>query len=150
MDYTHGCERAGCRNVFAAVSEARPKVHCFGHIHEGWAARLVTWKDDRNSQPTHFTAINHEKSRVIENLAKLLPIRFDSEEDLERKEKEVGNHKQDRCCITSHCSGDEYPIEHGEQTLFVNASVCDSEGELVQLPWVVDLELPTAQPNIVS
>ncbi|EXJ66416.1 uncharacterized protein A1O5_10568 [Cladophialophora psammophila CBS 110553] len=48
MDYTHGRERAGCADLFAAlfaaVAQARPRVHCFGHIHEGWGAWLVTWR----------------------------------------------------------------------------------------------------------
>ncbi|MCJ1355266.1 MAG: hypothetical protein MMC33_005257 [Icmadophila ericetorum] len=35
MDYTNGRERAGCPYLFAAVAQARPRVHCFGHIHEG-------------------------------------------------------------------------------------------------------------------
>lgn len=52
MDYTYGKERAGCSDLFTAIANARPLMHCFGHIHEGWGARLVTWKEGI-SQPTH-------------------------------------------------------------------------------------------------
>lgn len=42
MDYTASDQRAGCPDLFAAVARARPRLHCFGHIHEGWGAKLVT------------------------------------------------------------------------------------------------------------
>lgn len=66
MDFTHGRERAGCPDLFAAVAQARPGIHCFGHIHEGWGARLVTWKDSGIDRPSHFTAIDNENSPLIE------------------------------------------------------------------------------------
>jgi predicted phosphodiesterase len=144
MDYTHGGERAGCPDLFAAVARAKPRVHCFGHIHEGWGAKLVTWRDRYDEQPTHFTAIDNGRSLLIEKLAGLEPSRFDSPEDVEQKLKKVERYNQDRCCATSHCVGDEYPLEYGGQTLFVNASVSDSGGLPVQKPWLVDVELPRA------
>ncbi|TGO91205.1 hypothetical protein BPOR_0035g00060 [Botrytis porri] len=36
----------GCRNLLRAVGRVRPLMHCFGHIHEGNGANLVTWKPD--------------------------------------------------------------------------------------------------------
>lgn len=36
----------GCDALMTACSRARPLLYCFGHIHEGHGARLVTWKDD--------------------------------------------------------------------------------------------------------
>lgn len=35
MDYTESKQRAGCSDLFGAVARARPRLHCFGHIHEG-------------------------------------------------------------------------------------------------------------------
>ena len=35
FDYTHSDQRAGCLGLSAAVNRARPRLHCFGHIHEG-------------------------------------------------------------------------------------------------------------------
>lgn len=69
MDYTYGHERAGCPHLFTAVARARPRLHCFGHIHEGWGARLVTWREAEN--PSHFTAIDNDRSVVIRKLAGL-------------------------------------------------------------------------------
>lgn len=142
MDYTYGRERAGCQNLFAAIAQARPRIHCFGHIHEGWGAKMVTWRDHHGEQPTHFTAIDNDRSHVIEKLAGLEPSRFDTQEDVEQKYKTLERYRQDRCCLTSHCVEDEYSLEHGRQTLFVNASISGSEDRPVPRPWLVEIELP--------
>ena len=144
MDFTHGRERAGCPDLFAAVAEARPRIHCFGHIHEGWGAKLVTWRDCYGERPNHFTAFDNDRSPVIEKLAGLVPSRFDTEDDTEQKLKKLERYKQARCCTTSHCTGDEYPLELGQQTLFVNASISGNGALPVQRPWLVDIELPRA------
>lgn len=145
MDYTHARERAGCSDLFAAIAQARPRIHCFGHIHEGWGAKLVAWRDLHGRQPTHFTAIDNDKSVLVEKLAGLRPSKFDSEEDVQRKSEKVERYNRDRCCTTSHCTGDEHPLEQGKQTLFVNASFCGDEVDPVQKPWLVEVELPRAQ-----
>lgn len=41
-------ESVGCENILRAVSRARPRLYCFGHIHEGYGAKVITWKDDKN------------------------------------------------------------------------------------------------------
>ena len=114
LDYTYEKERAGCADLFAAVARARPKVHSFGHIHEGWGARVVSWKDEYGGLPTHFTAIDNGRSKLVEDLASLRPSRFDTGEDAERKLRNVRKYEEERCCVTSPCEADEYPIEYGE------------------------------------
>lgn len=143
MDYTHGRERAGCPDLFAAVADVKPQLHCFGHIHEGWGAKLVTWRDTYGERPTHFTAIDNDRSNVIETLASLNPSRFDTEGTAAQKLKRLEGYKLARCCQTSHCIADEYFV-NSEQTLFVNASIQGNEGFLTQSPWLVDIELPRA------
>jgi predicted phosphohydrolase len=142
MDFTHGRERAGCPDLFTAITHARPLIHCFGHIHEGWGARLVTWKHSGNNKPSHFTAINNENSPIIDNLATLRKSTTDSEEMAQEKRMKLERMSQSRCSVTSHCSLDEYPLQAGEQTLFINAAVMGGE-DFVQRPWLVDIELPT-------
>lgn len=34
-----------CDNLLRAAGRARPKMYCFGHIHEGYGAEIVTWKE---------------------------------------------------------------------------------------------------------
>lgn len=49
LDWTaHG--NAGCDNIRRAVSRARPRLHCFGHIHEGYGSTFVKWKKDPTEQ----------------------------------------------------------------------------------------------------
>lgn len=50
LDWTkHG--NAGCDNIMRAVSRSRPRLHCFGHIHEGYGANKVTWEDKKDLGP---------------------------------------------------------------------------------------------------
>jgi calcineurin-like phosphoesterase family protein len=35
-DYTSDGEHAGCADLLAAVTRIQPRLHVFGHIHEGW------------------------------------------------------------------------------------------------------------------
>jgi hypothetical protein len=44
LDWTEN-GTVGCEALLRAVSRARPKMHCFGHIHEANGMTLVTWKD---------------------------------------------------------------------------------------------------------
>ncbi|KAF7159949.1 hypothetical protein CNMCM5623_005455 [Aspergillus felis] len=37
---------AGCEGLFAAVKRARPRMHVFGHIHEGYGALRGEWGTD--------------------------------------------------------------------------------------------------------
>lgn len=41
LDYTDSKQRTGSSSLFAAVTKIKPKVHCFGHIHESWGVKLV-------------------------------------------------------------------------------------------------------------
>lgn len=136
MDYTYARERAGCPDLFSAIACARPLLHCFGHIHEGWGAKLVTWKDEHEHGEllTHFTTIDNNISPVIDKLSTLQPSRFESQEDKDQKLQKVQQYDQARCCATSHCAGDEHPLQKGKQTLFVNASIANSNGSLSQHP----------------
>lgn len=142
MDYTYGKERAGCSDLFTAISNARPRVHCFGHIHEGWGARLVTWKDGIE-QPTHFTAIDNDRSPVIEKLAGLRAGKFDSEEDIAVKKAKLERSEKERCFKTDCGTDGDHEVEHGKQTLFVNASIEGAE-EFEQRPWLIGIDLPKA------
>lgn len=55
----------GCPNLLRAISRARPLMHCFGHIHEGHGANIVTWtpdgsvKDPASATPLETGQINH-------------------------------------------------------------------------------------------
>ncbi|KAL9597506.1 MAG: hypothetical protein Q9219_005088 [cf. Caloplaca sp. 3 TL-2023] len=145
LDYTDNKYRAGCPDLFAAVSRARPRLHCFGHIHEGWGAKLVTWRNCDTVKPSHFGNIDNEHSSVVDKLSNYRPSINDSPATLEVKRKRMETGHADRCRMTSHCEGDVHPLTHGDQTLFVNAAIQGRDEDYpLQLPWLVDLELAKA------
>jgi Calcineurin-like phosphoesterase len=149
MDFTLAKERAGCPVLFWAIARARPAIHCFGHIHEGWGAKLVAWRPGVGElgEPNHFNAIDNDRSVVIETLAGITPSRFDTPGDLREKQINVDRYSQERCCATSHCTGDEHPIRKGEYTLFVNAALEGDGGLLTQKPFLVEIELAKASKS---
>ncbi|KAF9881968.1 ser/Thr protein phosphatase family protein [Colletotrichum karsti] len=164
FDRTASAERIGCAGLFAAVSRARPRLHCFGHVHRGWGARVVRWRRSRaasdaaaadaSSSPSaaaapaaadHFTDIDHERSVVVEDLARLSAGRYDSPEVVREKEAKRRAGFERGYASTSHCAGDERPLRAGEETLFVNAAIKGDDGDGDQhLSWIVDIELPEA------
>lgn len=128
MDLVDG-QRKGCSSLFAAIARARPRLHCFGHIHEGWGAKLVSWRSSVSENPSHMTDIDNGRSVQVQNRMGL---------------KEMGEDTPKTCYKTSHCTGDMNLLEKGAQTLFVNAAVLDANYGPTQLPWLVDIELPRA------
>ncbi|KAK0651404.1 ser/Thr protein phosphatase family protein [Cercophora newfieldiana] len=121
-----------------AVARSRPRMHCFGHIHEAWGAKLVAWGNTSGEHPSHLTAIDNSRSKTIETLTSLRRTEWDTPETAERRPR----YNAERCCRTSHCEGDEHPVRSGENTLFINAAIQSLEEGPQQLPWVVDIDLP--------
>ncbi|KAL2015675.1 hypothetical protein VTK56DRAFT_5032 [Thermocarpiscus australiensis] len=138
--------RAGSPELFAAVARARPRLHCFGHIHEGWGAEMVTWRDDDDvlhvPAGTQDGHPSKDSSALLADLGSVLPLRGDPIDVVREKERQLGEYARGKCVRTSHCAGDALPLEPGRHTLFVNAAVL---GTPVRPPWVVDIELPRAE-----
>lgn len=148
LDLTASKQRGGCEQLFAAVARARPRLHCFGHIHEGWGAKAVAWRGETPSEnPSHFTDIDNDASVVIETLATLRPNKWDTPEMAKEKNATLQRLNAQGYRHTSHCAQDKHPIQPTQATtLFVNASVqpMSEEGLHHQLPWVVEIELPSS------
>lgn len=117
LDNTEDGSSAGCEHLRRAVCHARPRLHCFGHVHTGWGAQKVSW-----------------------NTSAALKV---GEEDacLQPSPKEfVGqNSSRKRGYATARTEG----MVHGEQTLFVNAAIEDKEW--TNAPWLVTLDLPVKE-----
>lgn len=142
LDRTDSKERGGCEHLFAAVAAARPRLHCFGHIHEGWGAKLVAWRGDSASEhPSHFSDIDNGASVLVESLASLKPRKCDGpEEGLDKMIRALTVRE------TNHTSGAEHALIPGRNTLFVNAAIESLEPDTLQLPWIVNIDLPRAPP----
>lgn len=144
LDRTDDRVNAGCPHLFEAVARARPRLHCFGHIHEAWGAKLVTWRGPiTGDQPlSHLTAIDGHNTAVIENLSTLHPTRFDTDESRAEKADKLATYSRRGFCETMH-----HPKTR-EQTLFVNAAIeGPREGEY-QVPWIIDIELPASTGTV--
>ncbi|KAI0450766.1 ser/Thr protein phosphatase family protein [Xylaria acuta] len=144
FDIGEQSRRAGCPNLFAAIARAHPRLHCFGHIHEAWGAKLVAWRSQVSEQPSHFTDVDNNNSKVIEKLSNIIETKHDTTDTRLEKLKTVRQFIQRGYCSTSHCAGDDIPLEWKVHTLFVNAAAQGLERLLVQPPWLVQFELPLA------
>ncbi|PON24679.1 hypothetical protein TGAM01_v206609 [Trichoderma gamsii] len=146
MDMSAERKRIGCPQLFAAVAKAQPKIHCFGHVHEGWGAKLVTWRSQISNTPSHFTDIDNDRSTNIETLLSMRGSRFESPEEKEMREGRVTEHNLRGYCQVSPSSDDSLSLGDGK-TLFINAA-SQGHDNLDQLPWVVDIQLPANASQI--
>nr|OQO15796.1 hypothetical protein B0A51_14418 [Rachicladosporium sp. CCFEE 5018] len=136
LDRVAGVGSVGDSALFAAIAQARPFLHCFGHIHSGWGAKLVAWQANENlsdRRPTHLTAINGDETVVIQNLAKLKAADDGGVGESTRSVRERG-----------FCRPEISAGMAGEKTLFVNTAIEGPNDESQQVPWLIDVELRRA------
>ncbi|KAK4192471.1 Metallo-dependent phosphatase-like protein [Podospora australis] len=141
----------GCKHLLKAIAQARPRLHCFGHIHEGWGAKLVTWRRDNiasgnDGGPDYEGAIDQDATITTETLDTLLPSQQDSPEVASERQRRLMAFWTDGYRYASHCANDPHPLTPGRNTLFANAAIQPSHKDTrnggLQLPWIVDIELP--------
>jgi hypothetical protein len=71
------CEQGsmGCENILRAAGRVRPRLYWFGHIHEGYRAKLINWESRKedlqmNSCPESISVpISFGKEAVMVNAA---------------------------------------------------------------------------------
>ena len=106
---------AGCKNLLHALRRAKPRMHCFGHIHERWGAEVVEWSaPGEGREKTVF-------SRTRRSLAS------QAQQEAERLD------------VTSNS---DMPLQRGQQTLLVNAAIMDVRYRPTNRPWLIDMDLP--------
>ncbi|KAK8047554.1 hypothetical protein PG996_015618 [Apiospora saccharicola] len=167
LDWTSRNTLAGCPQLFGAMAQARPLIHCFGHIHGAWGAQVAVWKqpdddghrhnDNRRRSPRNVTVANHvdvDASFFVEKLPNLTRNWSDPPAAQQAKAEKKAEYDRQGFAHTSHCSdGDDVPLVPGQHTLFVNAShegstVGQAAGILEQWPWLVDIELPSVEEEL--
>lgn len=124
----HG--NVGCPHLLKAVARARPLIHCFGHIHEGWGAERVTWKNTPNREAQQ--TIQEFKDGGWEKCIKEV-------ETVEVNKQEV---MEDRAVFVDASKEGGNEVVRGEQTLMVNAAIMDAEYHPVNAAFLVDVDLP--------
>lgn len=105
----------GCQHLLRAAERARPRVYSFGHIHEGWGAIRGAWNSFASGGVTQEPVATDEKDMCEKHGA-----------------------------FYDLSSQGPRPLKVGEETLFVNASICTLGYKPTNAPWVVDLDLPAA------
>jgi len=124
----HG--NVGCPHLLKAVARAKPLIHCFGHIHEGWGAETVTWADTPKREPQQ--TIQEFKDGGWEKYIK-------SVETVEVDKKEV---MEQRAVLVDASKTGGKEVIRGEQTLMVNAAIMDAGYHPVNAAFLVDVDLP--------
>ncbi|KAI9713836.1 MAG: hypothetical protein M1820_000566 [Bogoriella megaspora] len=118
LDQTLNGGFLGCRSLQRAMARATPRLHCFGHVHEGRGAEMVTWSGLRPDYDDEKSVKQRRRINVPSGLGISEPSYIDAS------------------------SEGDYPIAFGRDTLMVNAAIMDEENNPVQPPWIVDLDLP--------
>ncbi|KAF2811913.1 uncharacterized protein BDZ99DRAFT_361846, partial [Mytilinidion resinicola] len=127
---TDGRTSAGCEHLRRAICRARPRLHCFGHIHSGYGAQRVAWKDSVSSTELEELGIDDQSSQDDDMI--LIP-RPEPEGLMKNSDRRRGYVK------LSHSTREA--LVHGKQTLMVNAAIIDSESQTHNAPWLVELDL---------
>jgi 3',5'-cyclic AMP phosphodiesterase CpdA len=116
--------------LFGADARTRPLMHCFRHIHAGWGAKMVTWRDQLSERPSHMAGIDQEKSKILEQVSTLQRGKYDSAEDAAEKERKLKRLVEQKYCKRDGAN----PPTVGKQTLFVNAAIKVHDGVDPRLP----------------
>ncbi|KAH0559304.1 hypothetical protein GP486_004177, partial [Trichoglossum hirsutum] len=119
----------GCPHLLRAVSRARPRLHCFGHIHEAWGAERVRWEEPEEEEEKELPSAAQAGGEWKIKSVTLCDV--DEQDVLRERAAYVDVGKESAC-----------PLEWGRETLFVNASIMSRRYRPEQAPWRVDLELP--------
>lgn len=147
-DYTLRSINAGCPDLFRAVRRARPKIHCFGHIHEAWGAMLASWKDVSEGPVCYGNCIDAAASRryTLEDIGMRPPYRFCEERDLGYGMERLETSYQPKA-ISVDLTKEAGKLVDGKQTLFVNAATMTVRYRAKQPAWLVDVDLARAEES---
>ena len=66
LDKTSHGEEVGCAHLARAVERCKPRLHCFGHIHESWGAQLRSWttKEAKSIERSNQEMLDERAARV--------------------------------------------------------------------------------------
>jgi hypothetical protein len=129
-DETSRDEHVGCQHLLRAAHRCRPRLHCFGHIHEAWGAERITWKEGTELDADWQTHVESTEWIAVQGTP------FDREHSADTE--------INRAAIVDIGGSSDRPLEFGRQTLMVNASIMSQTYKPWQSPWLIDLDLERA------
>jgi hypothetical protein len=123
LDAVRSGDHVGCEHLLRAMRRCKPKLHCFGHIHEGWGAQKVKWKSgDKLDVRKPRDHVKRSDSITVD--------------DQQMRGK--------RAVHIDISSGGGDVVAFGRETLMVNASIMSLTYRPFQAPWLVDIDLEQA------
>ncbi|KAI1613138.1 serine/threonine protein phosphatase [Exophiala viscosa] len=151
LDLTSANESVGCQHLRRAVERCLARLHCFGHIHESWGAIVKRW--DGMSTKKTWKGVNEQRDNSDRggfNTDKRNPNMY--YQDLSFRTRvdgetllDPGTYEDQKSKMGAYI--DMTGLEAGKETVFVNASVMSLGYKPLNAPWVVDVELPVADPG---
>jgi hypothetical protein len=134
LDLCSSGHRAGCPQLLQALKRVKPKLHCFGHIHEGWGAERVAWKSESISKGEDKTEGKvGEVTEILGGLEKF-NSQIQTPDDTEVKDR--------RAAYLDVSRTSDNPLKPGKETLLINSSIMTLQYSPENAGWLVDLELP--------
>ncbi|KAF2724093.1 hypothetical protein K431DRAFT_282361 [Polychaeton citri CBS 116435] len=135
LDATMTGLNVGCPHLLRALMRARPLVHCFGHIHEGWGAERVRWGEAADALV--------EKACSIEDWVGGNWMAGVEGKGVETVEVDLDRARDAHGVFVDLTEGTK-GLERGRESLLVNAAIMDVHYRPINGAWVIDLDLPTA------
>ncbi|KAK4947640.1 hypothetical protein LTR10_013586 [Elasticomyces elasticus] len=160
LDLTSTNEPVGCEHLRRAVERCRPRIHCFGHIHESWGAVVKRWDGTPGQKVDKWNSVNEELDYwdrgdneldytdrcAFSTNKKNANMYYQNQSPRNQVVGETlldpGTYEEQKSRMGAHI--DMTGLEVGKETVFVNASVMSLGYQPLNAPWVVDVELPVA------
>jgi Icc-related predicted phosphoesterase len=121
---------AGCPQLLRALDRVRPRLHCFGHIHEAWGCERVAWQTDKSKG-------NGEYGEATETIGTAL---VEGDSDVQTPFDAAVLERRAAYVDISSDSG--RPLQYGEETLLVNSCIMSVKYNASYAGWLVDMDLP--------
>lgn len=144
LDLTSSGTFAGCPHLLRALMRARPMVHCFGHIHEGWGAEIVHWGDEAKDVATKKMGQGEWREGGWKKGLKA----DEGREGVSVVQPDLDKASVERSVHMDVARGSGRELVRGKETLLVNASIVDLQYAARNAPMLVDVDLLQADGGI--
>lgn len=158
LDRTSGGHDAGCPHLLAALDRVRPRLACFGHIHEGWGADRVVWKQRQDASPTATSttsgintgpvgevteALGRYRNKAVAEMLDRLRAQAGASSAGETVQSPLQSEVIERhVAFVDISENSARPLQFGEETIMVNSSIMDLQYQARGAAWLVQMELP--------
>lgn len=144
LDKCDNGTRAGCPHLLAALDRVRPRLHCFGHIHEAWGAEVVSWR--KKFESTNSDDRRNSQGEGLGGRYGELTETYGSLDDVEGRQKPTDQdalHRRANYLDFSKFS--KRPLQAGLETILINSCIMDLDYEAKGSAWLLDMELPIGE-----